>query len=112
MTAKVWNKRDPNVPPGAVYVGRPSKLGNPFTIGWRNNMREDVVMKFFNYLFNQENLYEDIRALKGKDLVCWCAPQLCHADVLLALANKQIPPTGDRDLIGWKRLLNLVWGEE
>ena len=25
--------------------------------------------------------------LKGKDLVCWCAPQPCHADVLLEIAN-------------------------
>jgi hypothetical protein len=25
--------------------------------------------------------------LRGKDLVCWCAPDACHADVLLELAN-------------------------
>jgi hypothetical protein len=25
--------------------------------------------------------------LRGRDLVCWCAPLLCHGDVLLALAN-------------------------
>ena len=25
--------------------------------------------------------------LAGKDLVCWCAPQRCHAEVLLAWAN-------------------------
>jgi hypothetical protein len=25
--------------------------------------------------------------LRGKDLVCWCAPKLCHADVLLEIAN-------------------------
>lgn len=30
---RVWNKRDPNVPPDAVYVGRPSKWGNDFKIG-------------------------------------------------------------------------------
>lgn len=27
------------------------------------------------------------KELKGKDLVCWCAPLPCHADVLLELAN-------------------------
>lgn len=28
--------------------------------------------------------------LRGKDLVCWCAPDLpCHADVLLAVANQR-----------------------
>lgn len=30
----------------------------------------------------------DLTALRGKDLACWCKPtELCHADVLLALAN-------------------------
>ena len=34
-----------------------------------------------------------IRAeLRGKDLSCWCAPDLpCHADVLLELANAGEP---------------------
>jgi hypothetical protein len=27
----------------------------------------------------------------GKDLLCWCAPERCHADVLLELAN--VPAT-------------------
>ena len=27
--------------------------------------------------------------LRGKDLVCWCAPQRCHADVLMKYANQQ-----------------------
>jgi hypothetical protein len=27
--------------------------------------------------------------LRGKDLVCWCAPQRCHADVLLKYANEE-----------------------
>jgi hypothetical protein len=25
--------------------------------------------------------------LRGKSLVCWCAPERCHADVLLELCN-------------------------
>ena len=31
---------------------------------------------------------DEIKALRGKDLVCWCAPQRCHADVLLKYANE------------------------
>jgi hypothetical protein len=27
------------------------------------------------------------RELKGKDLICFCAPKPCHADVLLEIAN-------------------------
>ena len=31
---------------------------------------------------------EDIRhELAGKDLVCWCSPKSCHADILLEIAN-------------------------
>ena len=30
----------------------------------------------------------DIVELKGKDLVCWCAPLPYHADVLLKLASR------------------------
>jgi hypothetical protein len=25
--------------------------------------------------------------LRGLDLVCWCAPEACHGDVLLEIAN-------------------------
>ena len=25
--------------------------------------------------------------LKGKDLICWCAPERCHAEILLKYAN-------------------------
>ena len=30
-----------------------------------------------------------LEPLRGKDLVCWCAPEACHADVLLKLANAE-----------------------
>jgi hypothetical protein len=86
---KVWNKRDPNCPKGAIYVGRPSKWGNHYKIG-RDGTREEVIAKYRDWLENSvspllTNL--DLRELKGKDLVCWCAPLPCHADVLLELAN-------------------------
>jgi hypothetical protein len=30
--------------------------------------------------------------LRGRDLMCWCAPDLpCHADILLTIANDQQP---------------------
>ncbi|WP_436298090.1 DUF4326 domain-containing protein [Variovorax sp. LjRoot175] len=30
--------------------------------------------------------------LRGKDLVCWWAPEACHADVLLRIANEDPAP--------------------
>lgn len=68
-----------------VYVGRPSKWGNPFVIG-RDGTREEVVEKYYLWLQDQE-LLNDISELEGKDLVCWCDPLPCHADVLIRLAN-------------------------
>lgn len=30
---------------------------------------------------------DEIRALRGKTLICWCAPLPCHGDVLARLAD-------------------------
>jgi hypothetical protein len=85
---KVWNKRDPNCPKDAVYVGRPSKWGNPFKIGL-DGSREQVIAKYEYWLTQGANTpIRDIGDLKGKDLICWCSPLPCHGDVLLELANK------------------------
>lgn len=82
---KVYNKRDKDIPKDAVYVGRPTKWGNPFQIG-RDGTRAEVVRKYRESL--DEGDKQIIRSrLVGKDLVCWCAPKACHADVLLEIAN-------------------------
>lgn len=86
---KVLNKRTDIIPPGAVYVGRPSNWGNPFLIGKDGN-REEVIAKFRTWILNDfygRTLFNHLEELRGKDLVCWCAPLPCHADVLLELAN-------------------------
>lgn len=92
---RVLNKRRDNIPPDAIYVGRPSKWGNPFKIGQlyqgRILTREDTIGAYRDWLLYSDacqTLLPDIRELKNKDLVCWCAPLPCHADVLLELANK------------------------
>ncbi len=69
-----------------VYVGRPSKWGNPFVIG-RDGTREQVVVKYREWIVQQPALMAALHELRGMDLVCWCAPEGCHADVLMALAN-------------------------
>lgn len=86
---KVYNKRTDVIPEGAVYVGRPSKYGNPYVIG-PHGTRKQVVSKYALSLLDNLKLVEDIRKeLKGKDLVCWCAPEPCHADVLMEIANEE-----------------------
>lgn len=83
----VYNKRNRNEPANAIYVGRPTKWGNPFVIG-RDGTREEVITKYRGYLMNNAALLTQISELKGHDLVCWCYPLPCHADVLLEFANR------------------------
>ena len=86
---KVWNKRDPNTPRNVVYIGRPSKWGNPFVIG-RDGNREQVISKYRNYLLNSPDLLKQIGELHGKDLVCYCAPNACHGDVLIEMVDRNL----------------------
>ena len=71
-----------------TYIGRPSKWGNRFVIG-RDGTREEVIEKYVEWLADQPELIADLHELHGKDLVCWCAPQNCHGDVLVVLANEE-----------------------
>lgn len=79
---KVVHKREHH----DVYIGRPSKWGNPFIIG-RDGTREEVIAKYEVWLKNNAELMAALPELKGKTLGCWCAPRACHGDVLLRLAN-------------------------
>lgn len=77
----------PVAPPGTVYIGRPSKWGNPFVIG-RDGDRGMVIAKYRQWIVLQPELYLAAkRELAGRDLVCFCSPLPCHGDVLLEIAN-------------------------
>lgn len=77
---KGWRK-----PEGAVVVTRATKWGNPFKIG-PDGTREDCVEKYRRWLPHSGL---DPMELRGKDLCCFCAlDKPCHADVLLAAANR------------------------
>ena len=85
---KVFNANKKGSPVAdVVYIGRPSKWGNPFTIGC-DGSREDVIAKFERYILSNPKLLAAAKIeLRGKSLCCWCAPLACHGDVLLRLAN-------------------------
>jgi hypothetical protein len=69
-----------------VYIGRPSKWGNPFVID-RDGTRDDVIARYEAWLLEQPELLAALPELAGKTLGCWCAPHACHGDVLARLAN-------------------------
>lgn len=74
--------------PYDVYIGRPSKWGNPFVIG-QDGTREEVIAKYREHLLRQPELMKALPELRGKILGCWCSPAACHGDVLAELANKE-----------------------
>jgi Domain of unknown function (DUF4326) len=91
---KVLNFRTDGCPEGSVYIGRvargdwrQSKWHNPFVEG-KDGTRAEVIAKYERYLCDSP-LRQEIGELKGKDLVCWCAPLPCHGDVLLRYANDE-----------------------
>lgn len=88
---KVYNKHHKNAPIDAVYVGRPTKWGNPYILHKDGN-RAEVLVKYKDYINSSgatELRREAVKELKGKNLVCWCAPKDCHADILLRIVNEQ-----------------------
>lgn len=76
------------IPKGAILVARPSKWGNPFKLG-KDGTREEVIAKYRQWLLNNPKLLSQLDELRGKDLVCYCSPLSCHADVLLELTNRK-----------------------
>ena len=88
---RVVSRRNGRFNPGAIYVGRPSKWGNPFVIGQHGD-REEVLRRYRKYLLSRQDLLDALPELRGHDLECWCAPEPCHADILLEMANAEIDP--------------------
>jgi hypothetical protein len=104
------------MPEGAIYVGRPTIFGNPYTIGpkmprelclqlYRDSLRGFFSPALLAHMTDAEfhTVYAardrwlrrighhaagTVQSLRGKDLACWCPlDQPCHADILLEIAN-------------------------
>ena len=71
-----------------VYVGRPSKWGNPFHDNYHT---QDYLIRQYR-MWVTSRLYDDahfLDPLKGKNLACWCSlSEPCHADVLLKILKE------------------------
>ena len=88
------------MPPGAIYVGRPTKWGNHIKVGdygkspqARRTAHWLAVLDFEKSIeWNPEGeAYKEAarRELRGHDLACFCRlDEPCHADTLLRIANE------------------------
>ncbi len=96
-------KKGWRMPPNTVKVDRSTKWGNPFIVGVHGTRASCA--RLYRYLaagmiplsFVNRNARHRTRKametaqqiLRGKNLACWCPlDQLCHADVLLDIANR------------------------
>jgi hypothetical protein len=81
----VINRHHGNVPADAIHIGRPSRWGNPYIIGVHGD-RGDVIKLHRRWLHQQVRegavSLQDLAALHGKTLVCFCAPCDCHGYTL------------------------------
>ena len=80
------------MPEGAIYVGRPTKWGNPYREGIPEHYMTTMgVVSAFEF-YAIERLRKEPRwldELRGHDLACYCRPSKpCHADILLDISNK------------------------
>lgn len=83
------------IPDGAIYIGRRmpheglagSKFANPFKLS-EDEPRGSTIERYKKWLWGEIRsgriTLEDLLELEGRDLVCFCAPQACHGDVLVA----------------------------
>ena len=73
-----------------VLIDRRTKWGNPFRIGPGQN-REQAVARYREDLWRRiragEVSLEELAALDGCWLACWCEPLPCHGDVLARAAE-------------------------
>ena len=83
VTKVVHCKREPY----DIYIGRPSKFGNPFIVG-KDGTRDEVIEKYRTWIMNQPQLLKELPKLKNKTLGCWCKPNKCHGDILIELIGE------------------------
>ena len=76
--------------PWPPYKLRRSIWANPFNKDFRqgNITREESIELYREYVLSKQELRDKLPELRGKVLACWCAPEPCHGDVLLRLAER------------------------
>jgi hypothetical protein len=78
-----------------VFIGRPSKWGNPFShllitsAKYRVETREQSIQAYREWILHGDgrHLLKDLHELRGKVLGCTCLPFHCHGHILAELAD-------------------------
>lgn len=86
IVGKKWDK-------GAVYIGRPSPLGNPFVMHGEHTRDQvcDQYQAWFDKKVAEEDpavmselrrLYKLAQQTGSLTIGCYCAPKRCHGDTI------------------------------
>ena len=71
-----------------IGVGRGTKWGNPYRIKDYSNPEERLqVIELYRINVLPKFSQAELETLRGRNLICYCAPLPCHADLLLEAAN-------------------------
>jgi hypothetical protein len=107
VNTRVVNKRTHSAQPGDVYIGRPGPWGNEYshrpeaTALHIVGSVEEAIEGYRTQLWCEIEMgrvgLEELAALHGKTLVCWCKPGPCHGDVLAAAAAWAVDQLAQRD---------------
>jgi hypothetical protein len=82
ITTTVVNKHI-SPPADAHYIGRGSPCGNPYPIDLPHGQtRELVIQRCAEHAAATPALVAEYKKLKGKKLLCFCAPRICHGDMI------------------------------
>jgi hypothetical protein len=68
-----------------TLVDRTTKWGNRFEMAGDESKRDEVIQQYRDDIVKQPALMAALEELRGKHLICWCAPKRCHAEVLFEL---------------------------
>lgn len=76
--------------PHDLYIGRPSKWGNPFAVG-KDGTRKEVLELYKEHVI--KNMLDDLPELEGLRIACWCKKPStpnkgCHGDILVELFKR------------------------
>ena len=76
---------------GSRYPKQSSPFSNIYKVG-KHGTREEVIQRYTKYIVdklnNEPTLKHKLTKMKGKNLGCWCNPELCHGHILLKLIDK------------------------
>jgi len=89
--ATVHNIRREAMRPDDIRIDRQTEHGNPYVIGVHGD-RETCIRRCEERIeariASDPSYREKVRAMHGRRLFCWCAPQPCHGHVFACIASR------------------------